>query len=248
MSSPELPLMLTADAVADLLSISLRTVWRMVRNGELPQPVRYNRKLVRWKSEDIREWMAQQRASVRASIVGQGELLTQKTERGSLMKVYVASSWRNRYQPGVIEALRGAGLEVYDFRNPGAGLTGFNWREIDPDWLKWTPRDWRAALSHPVAQRGYALDRGGMDTSDCCVLVLPSGRSAHLEAGFMAAQGKPVLTYAPEPVEPDLMNLLLGPPEHICLTLDELLWRLVSSSRSVSRLIESRAINAIDED
>jgi nucleoside 2-deoxyribosyltransferase len=61
-----------------------------------------------------------------------------------------------------------------------------------------------------------------MDHADCCVLVLPSGRSAHLEAGYMAAQGKPVYTLALERVEPDLMNLLLGPPDHIATTMDEL--------------------------
>ena len=33
-------------------------------------------------------------------------------------KIYVASSWRNREQPSVVKALREAGHEVYDFRNP----------------------------------------------------------------------------------------------------------------------------------
>lgn len=84
------------------------------------------------------------------------------------------------------------------------------------------PRQWRQALGHPLAQHGYALDRAGMDRSDCCVLVLPSGRSAHMEAAFMAAQGKPVFTLALEPVEADLMNLLLGPAEHLCTSMDEL--------------------------
>lgn len=136
--------------------------------------------------------------------------------------VYVASSWRNGYQPGIVAALRRVGLVVYDFRNPGPGEHGFSWRSIDPDWINWTPAQWRDALRSPIAQSGYANDRGGMDGADCCVLVLPCGRSAHLEAGFMAAQGKPVYTLALEKVEPDLMNLLLGPPEHICTTMDEL--------------------------
>lgn len=139
-----------------------------------------------------------------------------------MRSVYVASSWRNLYQPAVVAALRSLGLDVYDFRNPGPGEQGFSWREIDPDWLKWTPAQWREALKHPVARNGYGNDRSGMDGADCCVLVLPSGRSAHMEAAFMAAQGKPVFTLALEPVEPDLMNLLLGPPDHICVTMDEL--------------------------
>lgn len=140
--------------------------------------------------------------------------------------VYVASSWRNLYQPGVLTALRFFGISCYDFRNPEVGNTGFSWREIHDDWQNWTPAQWREALAHPIAQKGYALDRGGMDEADCCVLVLPSGRSAHLEAAFMAAQGKPVFTLALERVEPDLMNLLLGPPSHLCVTMDELFERL----------------------
>jgi hypothetical protein len=121
-----------------------------------------------------------------------------------------------------VASLRALGFEVYDFHNPVPGNNGFSWRDISPDWSNWTPSQWREALSHPIAQAGYRLDRGGMDWADCCVLLLPSGRSAHMEAAFMAAQGKPVFTLALEKVEPDLMNLLLGPPEHICTTMDDL--------------------------
>ncbi len=136
--------------------------------------------------------------------------------------VYVASSWRNLYQPAIVKALQGLGLEVYDFRNPEPGNNGFGWRSIDPDWQQWSPEQWREALKHPISQHSYELDRGGMDRSECCVLVLPSGRSAHMEAAFMAAQGKPVFTLALEATEPELMSLLLGPADHICVSMDEL--------------------------
>jgi hypothetical protein len=145
-------------------------------------------------------------------------------------RIYVASSWRNAHQPGVVQALRERGLEVYDFRNPPppGQIDGFRWTEIDPDWLRWTPAQWRDAIAHPVAQRGYASDRAGMDWANCGVLVLPCGRSAHLEAGFLAGQGKPVFTLALEPTEPELMTLLLGPPEHLCTSLEELFERLAA--------------------
>ena len=58
------------------------------------------------------------------------------------MKIYVASSWRNPEQPEVVTALRSLSYEVYDFRNPGDGKSGFGWREIDPNWLNWTPERW----------------------------------------------------------------------------------------------------------
>ena len=45
--------LLTAQDVARRLSIGVRTLWRMVAQGKLPRPIRYTRKLVRWKATDI---------------------------------------------------------------------------------------------------------------------------------------------------------------------------------------------------
>jgi hypothetical protein len=57
------------------------------------------------------------------------------------MKIYVASSWRNTFQPGVVEGLRLAGHQVYDFKGSGDGWGsdgngpgGFGWHEIDKEW------------------------------------------------------------------------------------------------------------------
>lgn len=127
------------------------------------------------------------------------------------MNIYVASSWRNAYQQEVVQVLRDAGYEVYDFRNPPHGRGGFAWSDIDPNWLAWSPEQWREALNHPLAIEGFRADYQGMQWADACVLVLPSGRSSHLEAGWFAGKGKIVMVYAPEPVEPDLMvKLCLG--------------------------------------
>jgi hypothetical protein len=40
------------------------------------------------------------------------------------MKIYVASSWRNTYQPEVVQKLRAMGHQVYDFRGIGDGWGG----------------------------------------------------------------------------------------------------------------------------
>jgi hypothetical protein len=37
------------------------------------------------------------------------------------MRVYVASSWRNPWQPNVVGLLRSLGHKVYDFREPIPG-------------------------------------------------------------------------------------------------------------------------------
>lgn len=121
------------------------------------------------------------------------------------MKIYVASSWRNFSQPGVVTMLRKSGHEVYDFRHPPHGRGGFAWADIDPQWQSWTAKQYRDALASPVAQDGYRSDMDGMEWADACVLVLPCGRSAHLEAGWFAGKGKPVFVLTQDGEEPELM-------------------------------------------
>ena len=124
------------------------------------------------------------------------------------MKIYVASSWRNIMQPGVVAMLRSMGHEVYDFKNPEPGNNGFSWALIDPGWMTWTPEEHVAALQHPVAQAGFARDMKALRECDVCVLVLPCGRSAHLELGWAAGHGKKTYVLEVEPIEPDLMYLM----------------------------------------
>jgi excisionase family DNA binding protein len=50
-------LLLSSGQVARLLGVSLRTLWRMVKAGTLPSPVRYNRKLVRWKAAEVARYV-----------------------------------------------------------------------------------------------------------------------------------------------------------------------------------------------
>jgi hypothetical protein len=122
-----------------------------------------------------------------------------------MKKIYVASSWRNEYQPAVVETLRNLGHEVYDFRNPPHGNTGFAWSDIDKNWMDWTSEQYVAALSHPLAIAGFKSDFDGMQWADTCVMVLPCGRSANTEAGWMKGAGKEVFVLTPIKQEPELM-------------------------------------------
>jgi len=40
-------------------------------------------------------------------------------------KVYVASSWRNKWQPGLVHYLKSLDYPVYDFRHPDEHDHGF---------------------------------------------------------------------------------------------------------------------------
>ena len=122
-----------------------------------------------------------------------------------MTKVYVASSWRNKHYPEVVKQLKSHGFDVYDFRNPPDGKGGFFWKDIDPNWEDWSTRDYIDNLRHPWAEYGFKRDIDAMKDADVCVLVLPCGRSAHSEAGWMAGAGKRVIAYIPEKQEPELM-------------------------------------------
>lgn len=121
------------------------------------------------------------------------------------MKIYVASSWRNDHQQSVVEVLRALGHEVYDFKNPPHGRGGFAWSAIDSNWENWTTEEYRNALDHPVAEKGFESDFNAMQWADCCVMVLPCGRSANSEAGWFSGAGRKVFVYSPTKQEPELM-------------------------------------------
>lgn len=121
------------------------------------------------------------------------------------MKIYVASSWRNQHQQSVVCALRRIGHDVYDFLNPAPGYHGFSWSEIDSNWQQWTPDEYRKALQHPIAKRGYDYDIGALRACDVCVLVLPSGRSASWEFGYAMGSGERGIVCQFDPCEPELM-------------------------------------------
>lgn len=138
------------------------------------------------------------------------------------MKIYLASSWRNDAQPVVLAALRAAGYETYDFRNPALGEEGFSWREIDPNWQDWTADEYRRALQHPIAEHGYELDISALRVCEVCVLLLPSGRSASWEFGYAMGQGKQGIVLQMGKVEPELMYR----EAEIATSVDELLHML----------------------
>lgn len=125
----------------------------------------------------------------------------------TMAKIYVASSWRNAFYPEVVERLRAAGHEVYDFRNPPHG-NGFHWSDVDPMYMDWTVEQYAAGLKDPKSEAQFKNDIQAMEWAEACVLVLPCGRSAHTEAGWFAGRGCKTIAYIPEMQEAELMYKL----------------------------------------
>jgi predicted DNA-binding transcriptional regulator AlpA len=49
--------LLAPPQVAQRLAVSVRTLWRLVARGDFPQPIRYNRKLIRWKAAALDRYL-----------------------------------------------------------------------------------------------------------------------------------------------------------------------------------------------
>ncbi len=141
------------------------------------------------------------------------------------MRIYVASSWRNERQQEIVRSLRGEGHEVYDFKNPRGGENGFHWSNIDATWQDWSPKDYRQnLLTAREAAYGYMSDMRAMEWCEAMLLVMPCGRSAHLEMGWAAGARKITGYLIEDAFEPELMTLMC---DDIFVSLDEVLaaWR-----------------------
>ncbi len=134
-------------------------------------------------------------------------------------KIYLASSWRNKDQQEVVAMLRAMGHEVYDFKNPTDGNKGFAWSDIDPGWQNWSPSEFRASLKHKIAQAGFRLDWSAMLWAEVCVLLMPCGRSAHIEAGYFVGANKKLIVLLSDQAEPELMYNMANA---VCINVFEL--------------------------
>jgi hypothetical protein len=141
------------------------------------------------------------------------------------LRIYVASSWRNELQPRVVAALRAAGHEVHDYKEPGGDGEGPSAEEMEGmTGMRFEPARFRELLTeHPLAGTLFDKDMGALRACDACVLVLPCGRSAHLELGWAVGAGKHTLALLHGECEPDLMYKMV---DHLCLSIDEVVQTL----------------------
>ncbi len=134
-----------------------------------------------------------------------------------MTKIYIATSWKNPHYQYLRNSLIVRGYEVYDFKDPKYEMY---WGDIDPNWESWTISEFRESLATSTADDSFQADMNGLREADVVVLLLPSNRSAHSEAGWHRGRGRPVYILSYEPIKPELMyKMYTG----ICQNLQELL-------------------------
>lgn len=135
-------------------------------------------------------------------------------------KVYVIGALNNPEIPKVGNALRTVGIRAFDDWY-GAGETAdLTWEAYEKE----RGRSYSEALYGDAATNIFEFDKSHLDSAHMAVLVLPCGKSGHIEAGYMTGCGKPVFALFPEhPAKWDVMYRFF---EAVCFSVDELIERI----------------------
>lgn len=104
----------------------------------------------------------------------------------SVESIYIVGSLRNPNVPVVGNKLRALGYDVYDDWFAGGPEADDYWQKYE----KGRGRSFEEALRGRAAGNIFYFDKAVLDLVDIAVMVMPAGKSGHLELGYVAAQGK----------------------------------------------------------
>lgn len=119
-----------------------------------------------------------------------------------MTQIYLIGSLRNPNVPIVANKLRLEGFEVFDdWFAPGPNADDY-WR----DYEKGRGHTYEEALKGWAGKHIYEFDKYHIDRSDIGVMLMPTGKSGHLELGYMIGCGKPAfICFQEEPERWDVM-------------------------------------------
>lgn len=134
--------------------------------------------------------------------------------------IYLIGSLRNPRVSEIAKALRAQGHEVFD-----------DWMAAGPEaddyWMKYEQakgNDFKAALAGYAGQHVYQYDKSHLDRCQTGVLILPAGKSGHLELGYLIGQGK--LAFILLDGEPERFDVMYNFASGVFTKLEDLIARL----------------------
>lgn len=132
-----------------------------------------------------------------------------------MTKIYLIGSLRNPKVPELAEDLRALGYEVFD-----------DWYAAGPeaddclrDYYSYRGFSYKETLQSFAAQHIFKFDLHHLDRAEIGVLLMPAGKSGHLELGYLIGQGKPGYILLDEvPKRVDIMQNFAT----VCFEMEEL--------------------------
>ncbi len=134
--------------------------------------------------------------------------------------IYLIGSLRNPSVGDVAKQLRDNGHEVFDDWRAAGEEADDKWR----DYEKARGHDYQTALNGFAASHVFNFDKFHIDRADVGVLVLPAGKSAHMELGYMIGKGKPGFILLDQ--DPERFDVMYKFSTGVCRTVDEILFKM----------------------
>jgi hypothetical protein len=142
------------------------------------------------------------------------------------MKIYLIGSLRNSNIPVIAGVLR---ERLKHLAPPGLVVDVFDdWYaagpEADDKWMQYEKNrghNMAQALSGWAAQHVYEFDKAHLDSCDIAVMVMPAGKSAHLELGYCAGKGKRTIILMDG--EPERFDVMYNFADHVVYSVEGLL-------------------------
>jgi hypothetical protein len=129
--------------------------------------------------------------------------------------IYLIGSLRNPEVPNVAKQLRLAGYECFDDWFSAGPEADDKWR----DYERSRGRSYIEALGGLAARHVFEFDRTHLERATDVVLLLPAGKSGHLELGWALGRGKRGYVLLDNPDRWDVMyQFATG----VCSSVDEL--------------------------
>lgn len=119
-----------------------------------------------------------------------------------IKSLYLIGSLRNEEVPKIAKKLRTeCDLDVFDDWYAAGPEADDYWKSYEEN----RGRSYKEALSGYAARNVFNFDRTNLDRSDAAMLILPAGKSGHLELGYMAGHDKPTYILLDRPDRWDVM-------------------------------------------
>lgn len=104
-----------------------------------------------------------------------------------IKSLYLIGSLRNENVKSIANNLRTLSLDVFDDWMAAGPEADDYWKTYETG----RGKGYKDALLGYAAQHVFHFDKSHLDRCDAAVLVLPAGRSGHLELGYVIGSGKP---------------------------------------------------------
>lgn len=148
---------------------------------------------------DNRDWPVMNKPNIRTLYPSQ--IIGVDAEK-KIQSIYIIGSLRNPSVTEFANEVQALGFEAFaDWISPGPLADDYL-----RDYAKQRGLNYKQTLQTYAAQHVFEFDKRHIDRCDAAILLMPAGKSAHLEFGYVRGLGKPgFILFDQEPERVDVM-------------------------------------------